>query len=308
MENIGKEGPTTVHGTVHYGLEWPMHQYSEAGITLSSSSTGYMNETFHTYSVERQKGVIRWFIDDVEYSSITKEEMRPYPWPFDEDFYFILNLAVGGRWPGNVSDDTVFPQQLEVDYVRVYEDVFPKVVGKTVVDCLEKQVQYKVTNVEATNLLYTWSIVVNTTTTQHATIKSGQGTDTIFVDFDSIMEGSTTIDSAIIRVQATNLDIRSTNSSIGLAKLSNGIGLRVKIVDFDGKCASDGLQKFNFDCGYPSKCTQFVLNKITDTDYSCGERISWLMHEMGMDEKDACIEVGYKQFHGHCGPCNPNHH
>ena len=174
-----------------------MHQYSEAGITLSSSSTGYMNETFHTYSVERQEGVIRWFIDDVEYSSITKEEMRPYPWPFDEDFYFILNLAVGGRWPGNVSDDTVFPQQLEVDYVRVYEDLFPKVVGKTVVDCLAKQVQYKVTNVEATNLLYTWSIVVNTTTTQHATIKSGQGTETIFVDFDSIMEGSTTIDSAI---------------------------------------------------------------------------------------------------------------
>lgn len=123
MENIGKEGTNTVHGTVsvfvvhifpiilldllclsffshctkvHYGLDWPQHQYAEAGITISSEQSS-LNETYHTYSVERLPGIIRWYIDDIHYSTITKKEMKPYHWPFDEDFYFIFNMAVGGK-------------------------------------------------------------------------------------------------------------------------------------------------------------------------------------------------------------------
>jgi hypothetical protein len=98
--------------------------------------------------------------------------MLPYHWPFDEDFYFILNLAVGGNWPGNPVDDdeishddvTVFPQQLEVDYVRVYEGVFPWIVGKSVVDCSEQDVEYVIVNIDAKDIsTFTWSVPQNAT-------------------------------------------------------------------------------------------------------------------------------------------------
>ncbi len=275
--------------------------------------SGKLNETFHTYTVERNPGIIRWYIDDIEYSSITKAEMLPYHWPFDEDFYFIINLAVGGNWPGNPVDDedssrddvTTFPQHLEVDYVRVYEGVFPRIVGKSVVDCSEQDVEYEIVNMETDDLSFTWSVP------QNATIKSGQGSKRIAVSFHSKMDESNILDSEIIHVQASVIDSQSVSSSIGRTKIQgNGIGTRVKIVDFNGKCSSTTnklhpkLKYYNFDCGRPSTCTAFVLNKTTD-EYTCGERIEWLIHEFGMNEDEACEEVAYKQFHGQCGPCNP---
>jgi hypothetical protein len=300
---------------VHYGLESPQHQYAESGITFSSQEpsfnhfVGKLNETFHSYAVERLPGSIRWYIDDIEYSSVTKADMLPYHWPFDEDFYFILNLAVGGNWPGNPVDDddishedvTVFPQRLEVDYVRVYEGVFPRIVGKSVVDCSEQDVEYVIVNIDAKDIsTFTWSVP------QNATIKTGQGSQRIVVSFDYKIGESIILDSEIIHVQASVIDGQSISPSIGLAKLQrNGIGARVKIVDFSGKCSpTSGLKKYDFDCRRPSTCTAFVLNKSAD-EYTCGERIEWLINEMGMDEDEACGEVGYKQFHGQCGPCNP---
>ena len=295
MESIGKEGPDTVHGTVHYGLEWPQHQYAESGITHPANYDGSLNETFHTYSVERSPGVIRWYIDDIEYSSITKQDMVPYHWPFDEEFYFIYNLAVGGNWPGMPNEDTIFPQQLEIDYVRVYEDVFPRIVGQSVVEYSATQVVYEVVNLkEVKGISFTWTVP------RYATIKRGQGTSHIVVDFDSkLMNNTSIIESDIIQVQANGIDEETLSTSIGLSKLANGIGYRIKIVDYNG------LKDFDFDCGRLLTCTKFVLNKITDTEYTCGERIAYLMREMGMNERDACTEVSYKQFHGHCGPCNP---
>jgi len=324
MENIGKEGPNTVHGTVHYGLSWPQHQYSESGITLASPSSpndAYLNETFHTYAVERLPGEIRWFIDDIEYSSITKQDMEPYHWPFDEEFFFIMNLAIGGSWPGNPVDEerkaedgfeeaTLFPQKLEFDYVRVYEGVFPRIIGEAIVDCLAKDVVYEITNVEDFRSLddddvsFTWTVPDGTTITK------GQGTSRIRVDFSSVVNEDNIDDSEVIHVQARGLENHQISNSIGLTKLhETGIGLRVKVVDFEGKCSSPGinstaLSTFAFDCGRPSTCNQFVLHRTTE-EYTCGERIQWLIEAMGMDELDACEDVGFVQFHGHCGPCNP---
>jgi len=320
MENIGKEGPNTVHGTVHYGLDGPQHQYFESGITLSTPKTstasyiaslGSLNETFHTYAVERLPGVIRWYIDDIEYSSITEGEMKPYHWSFDEEFYFIFNLAVGGNWPGNPLDEDssdgdaiAFPQRLEVDYVRVYEGIFPRVVGKSVVGCSEKNVAYEVVNIDATtDIRYTWTVP------EHAIIKEGQGTSRIIVNFDFTTMESNIIEDEMIHVQANELE--NNGISMGLLKLQeNGLGRRVKVVDFDGKCSSSdnlnttGLKEFNFDCGRPSDCNPFVLQRVTE-EFTCGERIEWLINEEDMVEMDACKEVGYVQFHGRCGHCNP---
>jgi hypothetical protein len=235
--------------------------------------------------------------------------MEPYMWSFDEEFYFILNLAVGGNWPGNPldidgpdGDATVFPQAFEVDYVRVYEGIFPRIVGKTVVDCSEKNVAYEVVNVEEKEVSYTWTVP------KYATIKEGQGTGRIIVNFDStgVMENNI-LDSEVIHVQASGIDSDKISTSIGLEKLQeNGIGIRVKVIDVDGACSnSSPLEAFNFDCGRPSTCTPYVLHRTTDDNITCGERIEWLMSEMNMEEKDACKEVSFKQFHGHCGPCNP---
>ncbi|KAL7549116.1 hypothetical protein ACHAWF_012386 [Thalassiosira exigua] len=318
MENIGKEGPNTVHGTVHYGLDWPQHQYSEAGITLPARgsmpsyhpASGNLNETFHTYAVERLPGVMRWYVDDIMYSSVTKEEMKPYRWTFDEDFYFILNLAVGGNWPGNPvdkddpdgNDATVFPQSLEVDYVRVYEGTFPRIAGKSVVSCSERGVVYEVVNAKDNEGSYTWSVP------DYVTIQEGQGTSRVTVNLDYPMLESN-IDSAVIHVKATNINDLSVQTSTALARLQEpGIGLRVKIVDLDAQCSSANttmlVRKYNFDCGRPSACTPYVLSRTTE-EFTCGERIEWLINEERKDEIDACHEVGYKQFHGHCGPCNP---
>lgn len=290
---------------MHYGFGGSRHQYSEAGITLPAPYGEGLNSTFHTFAVDRVPGAIRWYVDDIEYSSITKEDMRPYRWPFDEDFYFILNLAVGGTWPGPPSDATAFPQRLRADYVRVYEGVFPRIAGKSVVECVEKDVAYEVVNVrtaDGTEVAFTWSVP------QYATIEEGQGTARIVVDFDVAAMEQAVIDDAIVRVQAHGLGNRGL--STGLTKLQeHGLGLRVNIVDFDGKCSTSNAaqtrpEKYAFDCGRPAECTPFVLHRTTD-EFTCGERIAWLMEEGGLTETAACREVGEVQFHGHCGPCAP---
>ncbi|KAL9182828.1 hypothetical protein ACHAXT_004107 [Thalassiosira profunda] len=277
----------------NYGLDGQQHQYSEAGITLAEAP-GPVNETFHTYSVERLPGTIRWYIDDILYATVSKEEMAPYHWSFDEKFYFILNLAVGGNWPGNPVDDnssdgqevTLFPQSFEVDHVRVYEGIFARISGQSVVECSEENVRYDIVNVDAEEGdSYTWTVP------ESATIVTGQGTSRIAVNFHS--NGAR---SEAIRVRANGNDRRK--ASIHDQKLqTDGIGIRVKVTDFRGKCSSaDGESKpkqFAFDCGRPSTCTQFVLHRTTD-EFSCGERIEYLMHQEGMSEKDACREVQHR--------------
>jgi hypothetical protein len=299
MEYIGKDGTNTVHGTVHYGLDGAQHQYSESGITLL---IGDLNETFHTYAVDRKAGEMRWYIDDIEYSSITKNEMQPYLWPFDEEFHFIINLAVGGNWPGNPVirgnssvPASLFPQTLEVDYVRVYESVFPIVRGKSIVNCKAKGVMYQVVDFDSFGIseaVLEWSVP------NGATITDGNGSSRIKVDFDSTINHSNINDSEIIRVQLVSGVGLDSIQSIGLDKLQNGIGLRVKIIDFDGRCSNmnstNPISQFNFNCGRPDTCTEYVLHRTTD-EYSCGERIKWLMSQ-GMDEMTACAEVGCKSY------------
>ncbi len=115
MENIGE--PKTVYGTIHGP------GYSGANGIGSSyySSAASFADDFHTYAIEWEPDQISWYVDDVLYNSISAEDV-PGAWVYDHDFFIILNLAVGGQWPGSPDETTVFPQQLLVDYVRVYRD------------------------------------------------------------------------------------------------------------------------------------------------------------------------------------------
>ena len=81
---------------------------------------GALKEDFHVYAIEWEENEIRWYFDEQEYFKLTPGDV-PDEWIFDHPFYIIMNLAVGGRWPGYPDETTTFPQQLLVDYVRVYQ-------------------------------------------------------------------------------------------------------------------------------------------------------------------------------------------
>ena len=120
MELVGHE-PSTYHGTLHYGGAWPKNRHSGEKFKLSR---GTFADKFHVFSVNWQEGKITWSIDGEVWQTQQKwdSEKKPYPAPFDQRFHLILNLAVGGRWPGNPDAMTNFPATMLVDYVRVYQN------------------------------------------------------------------------------------------------------------------------------------------------------------------------------------------
>jgi beta-glucanase (GH16 family) len=114
MENIGKE-PNTVYGTIHGP------GYSGAGGITGSRNIGRpLADDFHTFTVDWSPNLIVWYIDGSEYHRVTNGSVGGNQWVFDHNFFMILNLAVGGNWPGFPDASTSFPQSLVVDYVRVY--------------------------------------------------------------------------------------------------------------------------------------------------------------------------------------------
>lgn len=119
MEMIGHE-PHQIHGTIHYGGRWPRNQSAGKPYALPS---GKFADDYHLFALEWEPGVIRWYVDGKNYHTQTKwrSESASYPAPFDQPFHLVLNLAVGGNWPGPPDAQTRFPQRLAVDYVRVYQ-------------------------------------------------------------------------------------------------------------------------------------------------------------------------------------------
>jgi beta-glucanase (GH16 family) len=119
VEYIGSE-PTRILGTLHYGGPWPRNVYSTTAYFLPAES---FHDDFHVFAVEWEYGEIRWYVDDTLFATRTSwfSTGGPYPAPFDVDFHLLLNLAVGGNLPGSPDAPTSFPQDLVVDYVRVYQ-------------------------------------------------------------------------------------------------------------------------------------------------------------------------------------------
>ena len=78
-------------------------------------------DDYHVFAVEWEPRSIVWRLDGTPYHRATPSELAPHEWVFEQPFYLLLNLAVGGTFGGDVADGTVFPQALSVDYVRVFE-------------------------------------------------------------------------------------------------------------------------------------------------------------------------------------------
>lgn len=117
MENIGRE-PLTAHGTLHGP------GYSGAGglgTAVPSPDGRPFADAFHVFAVEWEAGEIRWYLDGRQYFSRKPSDLPAGArWVFDHDFFLLLNVAVGGAWPGSPDATTTFPQAMKVDYVRVY--------------------------------------------------------------------------------------------------------------------------------------------------------------------------------------------
>jgi len=116
--NLGAAGGNTVYGTIHYGGAWPDNVHSGETYVVPANATAQ----FHTYTVEWDENEIRWYVDDVLYAMRNSwySAGGSFPAPFDQHFYILLNVAVGGNFPGNPNSSTVFPVTMEVDWVRVY--------------------------------------------------------------------------------------------------------------------------------------------------------------------------------------------
>lgn len=117
MENIGKE-PAILHGSLHgpgYSGAAPLTG------TISIPAPAKLADDFHTYAVEWDPSEIRFYFDNTLYQTQNAATLNSSQrWVFDHPFYILLNVAVGGDWPGPPDSSTIFPQTMLVDYVRVY--------------------------------------------------------------------------------------------------------------------------------------------------------------------------------------------
>ena len=116
MESLGKD-PSLIYGTIHYGLP---HEYHGHQTRIKNI------DDFHIYSLIWEEDVIIWLIDNIEVGRTSKwfskkEQMNKYPAPFDQEFFLIINLAVGGNFSAYPDKTTKFPNQFIIDWVRVYQ-------------------------------------------------------------------------------------------------------------------------------------------------------------------------------------------
>ncbi|MFK7924922.1 MAG: family 16 glycosylhydrolase [Bacteroidia bacterium] len=188
MELLG-QNPDQVLGTIHTGLPWT---FKSASYFLPPTES--FADTFHVFALEWDPDTIRWFVDGNEYHVMPSDSIGPWA-PFQEDFHLIFNVAVGGNLPGPTDSTTVLPQLMEIDYVRVYNRPSrlqilgeQPVIGAT-------GMTYQTFDISGAD--YIWSVPTG------ASIASGQGTNTISVDWgctagDIMLELQTDCDTAML--------------------------------------------------------------------------------------------------------------
>jgi len=118
MEHVGYD-PGVIHGTIHTdSYNSGKGTQKEGKITVADC----MDE-FHTYAIDWTEDKIDFFVDEKLYQTVNRDPIDDFKgWPFDQRFHLIMNIAVGGNWGGNEGiDDSIWPQRMVVDYVRVFQ-------------------------------------------------------------------------------------------------------------------------------------------------------------------------------------------
>jgi beta-glucanase (GH16 family) len=168
MEGKGQEIKNT-YGTIHYGAYPPNNKYTGATYTLP---TGDFVSTFHTFTLLWKLDTIEWLVDGISYSKKTKKDLPDFWWPYNRNFHFIANLAVGGNFLGYPDASTPDTASLQIDYIRVYqnlEDIF--ITGPDAI--LRNDVQKLFYTQKLDGATYEWIAPAG------SQIVSGQGTSSI---------------------------------------------------------------------------------------------------------------------------------
>ncbi|ERM84738.1 hypothetical protein P872_23810 [Rhodonellum psychrophilum GCM71 = DSM 17998] len=118
MEHVGYD-PGTIHGTVHTEAFNHIKKTQKGATKLVPT----FSDEFHVYAIDWQEDKIDFFIDDELYHTFANTGKGSDEWPFDHAHHLILNIAVGGNWGGAQGvDESIWPQKMEIDYVRVYKE------------------------------------------------------------------------------------------------------------------------------------------------------------------------------------------
>ena len=115
VEYLGSN-PTTIFGTLH-GPGYAGGAAISKNFTLANNR---FDNDFHVFGIEWGENFVNFYVDDVLYNQITPQKVTG-EWVFNKPFYIIINMAVGGNYPGSPNASTVFPQSMLIDYVRIYE-------------------------------------------------------------------------------------------------------------------------------------------------------------------------------------------
>lgn len=117
MEHVGYQ-PEWIYGTIHTGA----FNHIKGTQKIDSIKIPDAETAFHVYTLKWTPEHLQWLVDDKIYHTVKSTESYQ-EWPFNNNFHLILNLAVGGGWGGRHGvDETIWPQRMEVDYVRVYQN------------------------------------------------------------------------------------------------------------------------------------------------------------------------------------------
>jgi beta-glucanase (GH16 family) len=117
MEFLGHE-PSKMYGTLHYGASTATHDSKGNSYTLS---TGSFYDQFHVFSMGWKQDELKLYVDNNLFLTVNNTDVGSAPYPFNASFFFIFNVAVGGNWPGSPDANTIFPQRMIVDYIRVFQ-------------------------------------------------------------------------------------------------------------------------------------------------------------------------------------------
>ena len=165
-----------IYGTVHTEA---YNSFTGSGprgetITITDAETAY-----HIYAIEWNENQIEFYVDDQKYFTFYNDNSGYSTWPFNQKFNLILNLAVGGAWVGNPNSNTVFPAIMEVDYVRIFQNITDvDISGPDYIMENEKNVRYTLPLINNTS--YSWGVPAGNE------LVSGQGTNNILTDWGII--------------------------------------------------------------------------------------------------------------------------
>lgn len=118
MELVGHI-PNRVHSTVHFGADLSQHDFVGSSVTLPGGAK--FADEFHVFSMNWTQNQVQFLMDNQIVLTINPASLNGQPYPFNDPFFFVFNVAVGGEWPGDPDGTTPFPQRMIVDYVRVFQ-------------------------------------------------------------------------------------------------------------------------------------------------------------------------------------------